>query len=353
MKKIGFGKLGLAFAGSFLGAGYVSGQELWQFFGSFGKEGVFGLCIAIAILFFVGVMMIRLNQLTGFADADKLVVCWNAPAIRGAVVLLESLFLFGVVVIMTAGVGALLNQLFGIPLWIGALIFTVVVAVFSLAGLSGMVSAFSLTVPVLAGVTLFFGIVSVTKGGFCIPHGTPNGSNPLMSSWLIAAISFACYNIFGGIAIVAPLGEHMKSRAHSRAGIALGSAVLFIIAASVLVSMGAFPETADAELPMLALASGMNKYLGYVYALLLLLAMFGTALSSMVAFSNLICLKSEKINKRRVGFIAVCALLAFMGSLFGFGDLISIIYPIFGYLSSVFIVLMAVHYFKVRKKVRA
>lgn len=353
MKKIGFGKLGLAFAGSFLGAGYVSGQELWQFFGSFGKQSVFGLCIAIAILFLVGLMMIRLNQLTGFADADKLVVCWKIPVLRGAVVALETLFLFGVVVIMTAGVGALLNQLFGIPLWIGALVFTVVVAALSLAGLSGMVSAFSLTVPVLAGVTLVFGIISVSKGGFCIPQGTPDGSNPLMSSWLIAAVSFACYNIFGGIAIVAPLGEHMKSRGHSRGGIALGAAVLFIIAASVLISMGAFPETADAELPMLALASGISSYLGYVYALLLLLAMFGTALSSMVAFTNLICLKSEKINKRRVGFTTVCAILAFMGSLFGFGDLISVIYPIFGYLSSVFIVLMAIHYFKVRKKVKA
>ena len=36
MKKIGSLKLGLSFAGCFLGAGYVSGQELWQFFGSFG-----------------------------------------------------------------------------------------------------------------------------------------------------------------------------------------------------------------------------------------------------------------------------------------------------------------------------
>ena len=40
----------------------------------------------------------------------------------------------------------------------------------------------------------------------------------------------------------------------------------------------------------------------------------------------------------------------FLGSLFGFGDLIGVVYPIFGYCSSVFIVLMAVHYFKVKKQ---
>lgn len=40
----------------------------------------------------------------------------------------------------------------------------------------------------------------------------------------------------------------------------------------------------------------------------------------------------------------------FLGSLFGFGDLIGVVYPIFGYCSSVFIILMAVHYFKIKKQ---
>lgn len=349
MKKINFLQFGLAFAGSFLGAGYVSGQELWQFFGSFGGKGIFGLFIAIALLFAVGLMMVRLNQFTGYAEADKLVVRRDAPLLRGAVVVLELIFLFGVVVIMTAGVGALLNQLFGFPLWMGALIFIAAVALCSLAGLSGMVSAFSMTVPVLAGVTLIFGIISVSKGGFCVPQAVENGANPLMGSWPVAAITFACYNIFGSVAIVAPLGGHIKSRRHTYAGMLSGALILLLIAGSVLVSLGAFPEVTQAELPMLALASGFNPALGYIYALLLLFAMFGTALSSMVAFTNLICLKSRKISEHRVGFIIICALLCFAGSLFGFGDLISIIYPVFGYLSSVFIVLMATHYIKERR----
>ncbi|MDO4815812.1 MAG: hypothetical protein Q4A83_04315 [Bacillota bacterium] len=353
MKKIGFGKLGLAFAGSFLGAGYVSGQELWQFFGSFGKNGIAGLCAAIALLFVMGVMMTRLNQLTGFADADKLVVYRDSAPLRAAVVALESVFLFGVAVIMSAGVGALSNQLFGLPLWVGSLVFIIVVSAISLAGLSGMVSAFSLTVPVLVGVTLLFGVLSLIKGGFSMPDSASHGSNPLMSSWLIAAISFACYNVFGSIAIVAPLGGHVKSKSHTYFGLGLGAALLFTIAVSVLISMGAYPDAVSAELPMLALASSLNEYLGYIYALLLLLAMFGTALSSLVAFTNLLCLKSKKLEANRIALVIGCAVLVFFGSLFGFGDLIGVIYPIFGYLSSVFIILMAVHYYKVRKKVKA
>ena len=51
MKKLTPIKLALTFAGCFLGAGYVSGQELWQFFGVFGKGGFFGAVLAAALLF--------------------------------------------------------------------------------------------------------------------------------------------------------------------------------------------------------------------------------------------------------------------------------------------------------------
>ena len=43
-QKIGTLRLALTFAGCFLGAGYVSGQELWQYFGAFGARGLLGSC---------------------------------------------------------------------------------------------------------------------------------------------------------------------------------------------------------------------------------------------------------------------------------------------------------------------
>ena len=39
-------QLGAAFSGCFLGAGYVSGREMWQFFGRFGPVGWLGLCLS-------------------------------------------------------------------------------------------------------------------------------------------------------------------------------------------------------------------------------------------------------------------------------------------------------------------
>ena len=353
MKKIGPIQLGLSFAGCFLGAGYVSGQELWQFFGSFGAKGFAGLAITMLLLFGIGVVMLRLNQETDLGEVDKIVVCWDIPVLRIAVCALEMIFLFGVSTIMAAGVGALLNQLFGLPTWIGCAMFTVLVAVVSMAGLEGMVKAFSVSVPILVGVTFLFGIMTLIRNGMPEIAAESSGSNPLMGSWFIAAISFACYNIFGSIAMVAPLGEFVKGKKTAYTGIAAGTVMLIVIALSVLMSVSSEAEVISAELPMLAFASAKSGILGVAYGILLLLAMFGTAMSSLVAFANMLCLKSEKINSRRLLLVIIYAVGMFFGSLLGFGDLISVIYPLFGYCSSVFIVLMIAHFIKVKKSGKA
>ena len=349
MKKISPIKLGLSFAGCFLGAGYVSGQELWQFFGSFGAKGFSGLAITMVLLYAIGVLMIRLNQETGLAEVDRLVVRKDITALRVAVFVLEAVFLFGVCIIMTAGVGALLNQLFGLPTWIGCALFTLAVAAASLAGLEGMVKAFSVSVPILVGVTFLFGLTALIKGGIPeMPH-TSSGSNPLMGSWIVAALTFTCYNIFGSIAIVSPLGEFAENKKTVLGGVGVGALMLLVIALSVLVSVNAEGSAVSAELPMLAIVSEKSALLGFVYGFLLLIAMFGTSLSSLVAFTNMLCLKSERIRSHKVIMVTVFALGMFVGSLFGFGDLIGVIYPVFGYCSSVFIVLMIAHYIKVRR----
>ncbi len=341
--------MGLSFAGCFLGAGYVSGQELWQFFGSFGVLGILGLFVAIALLSAVGVLMLRLNRLTGFDEADKLIAGEGHGALRFAVTLLSLLLLFGIGTIMTAGAGALAGDLFGIPTWTGSLAFAACVAAVSLLGLSGMVSVFSATVPLLAMFSLAFGVVALSRYGFA-PSSASAGNNPLMSSWIVAAISFACYNLFAGIAVVAPLGRHTKGTGSIIGGVALGASVLLLTAGSVLLCVSSAPRFYEAELPMLSFAGSIAPIFGIIYGVLLLLAMFGTAVSASVALTNSLKLKMKLGDKLHKPLILVTALLMFCGSLFGFGDLIGLIYPIFGYCSSVFIVLMTIHYITLRKK---
>ena len=71
MKKLNVFRLGLLFAGCFLGAGYVSGQELRQYFVVYGAKGYLGLLAAVAILYIFGVLCLRMAQqrLSGTVDS--------------------------------------------------------------------------------------------------------------------------------------------------------------------------------------------------------------------------------------------------------------------------------------------
>ena len=58
---------GCLFRGVFWGAGYVSGREMWQFFGRFGPVGWLGLCLSIALLVGRGCFCLPVVRRTGRA----------------------------------------------------------------------------------------------------------------------------------------------------------------------------------------------------------------------------------------------------------------------------------------------
>ena len=351
-KKWNAGSIGLTFAGSFLGAGYVSGQELSHFFGSFGGGGLLGVLAAMALLAVFGLALMYIISRTGIAEMDAVLVPWERLAwLRKLSSALQLILLFGVIAIMYAGGGALLEQLFSLPTWLGRTLMAVLVTLVALRGLRGAVGAFSLIVPVIVALTLLFGGMALARYGVSLPaFGAAEGSNPLMRSAAFGAVTFAFYNFFGSVGILAPLGEAASSGKAARRGVLLGTALLLLIAYSVLLAVMAVPETADAELPMLALAYGLSRPLGYVYGILLLLCMYGSALSMTVAITTYASARSERVEKRRGWFILALGALGYAASSVGFGDLISVVYPVFGYCSSVFIVCLLVHAAQTRKK---
>ena len=256
----------------------------------------------------------------------------------------NSLFLFALVTIMCAGVGALLEQVFAIPHWLGSLLFAALVLACALAGLQSVVSAFSVSVPLLVLATLAFGAAAVVRnGGLPALSAAETGGNALLGGWFPSAVNYACYNILSTIAILGPFGAHIRKRSTVYAGLALGSGMLLVIALSVMTCLAVWPAAQSHELPMLAAAAGLGAVPMYVYALLLFAGMFGSALSNAVAFVNYCCVKLVPLRARKAAFTVLTVLLAYLASLFGFGSLIGTLYPLFGYASAVFLVLMLLH----------
>lgn len=175
-------------------------------------------------------------------------------------------------------------------------------------------------------------------------------TNPLMPNWVIAALTFVSYNILGGIGIMSPVGQYVRKRKHIYAGIALSGVMLLAVAGSILTSLAAYPEAVAAELPMVALASRLNGTLGTVYGLMLLVAMFCNALASLVGLISYLEQKARFVREKKKPVLAGLCLLAWAASLLGFGEIIAVVYPVFGYLSIVFVVCVVIHFLQARKR---
>lgn len=311
-QKIGTLRLALTFAGCFLGAGYVSGQELWQYFGAFGARGLLGLALAVVLLGGTGVLLLRLSARTGIETMDALIVRADIPWLRTAVGVLTAALLFGVVCIMAAGIGALGNQMLGLPVWLGAAIACVLIAAAAYFGLGGMVSVFTVAVPCMIVAALVIAGIRLHRAGLTAAAFAAGDTNPMLGSWATSAVNYAAYNFFATVGILAPLTHHLKKPGTAVWGTVLGCVLLLAVALGVL-------------------------------AALLFLGMFGTSVSSLVAVLTYAGQKSAWLAGHRTALLLVLTAAAFAGSLFGFGDLIGTVYPVYGYLGMAAMLLVAEH----------
>ena len=118
MRQLKAWQLAFSFIGCFLGAGFVSGQELWQFFGSFGSSALWGAAFASALLCFFAAILMLVARRSGVTDMEKVIFWKDSPALRTALSVVEISFMFGIYIVMAAGAGSLAQQLTGAP-WAG------------------------------------------------------------------------------------------------------------------------------------------------------------------------------------------------------------------------------------------
>ena len=263
---------------------------------------------------------------------------------------MQGLLLFGVCVIMIAGGAVLLSRPLGAPTWLAGLIFTVAVLLVARFGLQGLVTTFSLVVPVITVCAVLLGVITLFRSGFRFASATGSVS-ALIPNWVVGFFTYAAYNLFGTICVLAPMARHLPDLNTLHRGLWLGNVLLILLAGSIIAALAARPDAGLAELPMAMLAGEVHPVLERGYDLLMGLGMFSAALSSGGAVINQISLSCEWVNTRRKLVTTLLLACAWLLSLVGFGNLIGVIYPVFGYAGIPFLVFLVRNWLLTRKKI--
>ncbi len=319
----------MIFTGSFLGAGFVSGQEILQFFGVFGNKGIVGMLLAICLFGSFGYMFMYIAKKENTTAIDRIILGEGKTVFHYFLNGMSLVFLFGVTVIMLAGAGSLLNELFGIPYFVGSACLAVVLALLSMRGIKGILIISQVVVPVLLVFVVIISLWSMIEfEPIKVSETASQAGNPLLSNWFLATLSFFSYNILASLAVLAPAALRTPDMKTTVKGIIQGAVQLLLMFACILISLQRFYGRIEgADFPMQTLAGQLSPILSVSYAGLLLAAMFNGALSCMVG--TIVQLFGEKEQKKSQ--ILFLWGIAFVCSLAGFKELISVIFPVCGY----------------------
>lgn len=350
--RIGGTQLAFTWIGCFLGAGFVSGQEINQFFTHFGVWGTVGLLLSITLLTMLCGVVFHLAKTTGLYQLHHIVVPVENEKLRGLVGVIAVTFMFGIYVVMAAGAGTLLEQLFGSSALrlVGGAIFCGVVTLVAIRGMGGAVKVFSAIIPLLVVLSLIVvgaGLFVFGQNG--LHFEASSSRNPVVNHWLLAAVTFVSYNFLCSIGTLASLGTMAGSKRGIQKGTILGGLLLLLISIGIHTAMMALPSCAQAELPMLYLAGKLNRFLELAYALVIILGMFGASMSVFVPVPQYLY-RFPVCKGHPILLPVVLSVTAFALSRVGFSSLIGTLFPIYGFVGFVFIAGVLCHAWKLRKK---
>ncbi|MFZ5646500.1 MAG: hypothetical protein ACOY30_02660 [Bacillota bacterium] len=314
-----------AFIGVTIGAGFASGQEVLQFFSFFGPASFAAITLTSFLFAFFAMLILRYGARLN-ATSHREVVYRTGGKVTGLVVdVTITFFLFGSFTAMLAGTGASLSQQFGLPPFYGSLLMAMVSLATVLTGLCGIVSALSFLVPVMiGGIIVLAGAVLVAfPGGLADLRYYAQPWAAVIPSWPLSALTYVSYNLVVAVAILSPMGRLAGSESDIEKGSVAGGIGLGLGITAINMVLLAVPESFGYSIPMSYVVNLFSPLAGTGYTLILLAAIFSTAVGGLYGFTARLTPPDEPRFKLLAAAVALGGVIA---SNIGFTNLVRFLY---------------------------
>lgn len=334
------------YIGTVVGAGFATGQEVFQFFTLFGWWGIVGQIISTILFIFFGYIIMGIAQDLKAKSHLEVIKYAGGKWLGTAIDWIITGFLFGAVVIMAAGAGAIFAEQFELPSIIGSTLIILMTLITVLLGLRNIIKAISIVVPFLLtavlGVSLYAIFTnSITPDKLAYAQESVKAAAP---NWLIAAILYVSYNMVLSVAVLAPLGVITNGKEKLFKGALLGGLGLGIGASTINLAMLAnIYDTARFEVPMVFLATKFSPVVAIGYSIVLIMEVYTTAVGSLYGFVARLTVRESKNGKL---YAVLASIGAFFAAQFGFSNMVKTVFPLVGYAGLLLLGGLAVFYFK-------
>lgn len=336
--------VGGAFAAYCIGAGFASGQETLQFYGSWGGSWPFILPVLTFIMLLVFcVGTYKAGYAKQFSDPNEAYTYYCGRALGKAVDIFCTLSIALSTLIMFAGSGATVNQYLGLPVWVGTLamgIVSVVVVCLGLEKVTNVLGFSGVVIIAIMAVAGFYCFATTTIGiqegqarvleyveeGIILQAQFMGIENPVVS--LVSLIG--AYITLGVVFNVA-LGQNCRTSGEIW-GSAVCSAAFFtaglsMVLFTIILNMD-YIASIKAQVPMLAAIENTIPVLALPFSIIILIGVFTTITGYLWAVGRRFA--EDKTKKQRVVVVALAAVGVSVASFIPLSRLVNTIYPLIG-----------------------
>ena len=151
-----------AFVGVVVGAGFATGQEIFQFFTSHGIYSIGGIFITGLILTLGGIFVLNTGFRLKSQNHSESIRYYLHPTIAKLFDIILTVFLFSLAIIMTAGGASTINESFGLPFWLSSFILVILILITLFLKFDRLIAVLGGVTPFLVAVVVMIAAVSYT-----------------------------------------------------------------------------------------------------------------------------------------------------------------------------------------------
>lgn len=332
-----------AYVAFIVGSGFATGQEISQFYTSFGLWSIGSVLLSLLLFIWVGGSMMKSGYDHRRDESFDVYSHYCGKRLGKLLTALVTVVLFCIVVMMISGAGAAMKEYYGIPVFAGSLIMAAAIYLSYCMGLNRIISVLGAIGPVIIVFSMAVGVVTLLQN----PQGLTHVSEVLAAhpmkqgapNWWGSGIFYSAYNIFGVVTFLFTLGKTAREEKEAVAGGVLGGVLLIgAILCTNLAFLANLEEVAGLSIPTLYLADRISPVIGVIFSVVLLCGIFGTAAPKLWA----VCEKFTKEGTLKSKFIALGLIaVAYAAGQLPFETLIGWICPVTGFFGIIFMVALA------------
>ncbi|OMF62543.1 hypothetical protein BK139_04005 [Paenibacillus sp. FSL R5-0490] len=329
-------QIAAVYVGTVVGAGFATGREIVEFFSRFGFIGLIGILMSGYIFIFLGSKLMRISAQIKAASYQELNEYLFGRFFGSAINILMLFMLLGVCAVMLSGAGAVFEEQIGISKTAGLLVTIGLTISTMIVGIRGLFAVNTFVVPMMIAFSFILLFISMKLPNFAeqvlfIPYAE--------DGWkaVVAPFSYTALNLTLAQAVLVPVASEINDDRTIKWGGYLGGAALTLILLSSHLTLMMLPNLEAYDIPMAAIVKTLASSFYWIFVFVIYGEIFTSVIGNVFGIERQVKKHFSVPSILIVGFIFV---VCYFISLINYGTLLSYLYPIFGYVSLTFIILL-------------